>query len=163
MTTPIASPVEININAPLVRTFNVTVPADLTQILFAKGLLPGVINVTDQTGDWNAVGDSRRVHMTDGSSATETLTAYKENAGLAYRIDDFKGPLKFLISHSTGEWRFTPKSDATTHVSWTFTFHPKSALTAPIVRLIAKQLWPGYAGAALERVKSLAEAESSAT
>jgi len=137
MPSPIISPVEIEIDAPLAHTYRVTVMVEF----FAKGLLPGVKSISGQKGKWNAVGDSRRVHMTDGSSAMETLTAYDENDGLAYRIDDFKGPMKFLVSHTHGEWRFTPASDKKTHVSWTFTFHPRSALTAPVVRFIAQRLW----------------------
>lgn len=95
--------------------------------------------------------------MSDGSSVKETLTHYAENESVAYIIDAFKGPLGKLVTHSTGEWRFNANSTHETRVEWTFTFHPKSGFTAPIVGFIAKQLWPGYAGAALRRVKELAE------
>ena len=160
MPTPIPSPVEIEVNAPLAHTFDITVTLELTKVIYAKGLLPGVKSISTTTMKWNAVGDSRRLHMSDGSSATETLTTYEKDQRIAYRVDDFKGPMKFLVSHSTGEWRFTPKGEGKTHVQWTFTFHPRSAMTAPIVRFVAKRLWPGYAGAALERVKGFSEAES---
>lgn len=137
--------------------FSVAIPADLTHVLRGRGVLPGVRDVIEPSGNWDSAGDSRRVVMTDGSSAKETLTHYNDPDGIAYLIDAFKGPLGNLVTHSTGEWRFSAEADNKTHVEWTFTFHPRSSLTAPLVSFIAKRLWPGYASAALTRVKELAE------
>lgn len=153
----VASVSSIIITKPRAHAFSVAVPADLTDVLHSKGPLPGVKEVTEKNGLWNAPGDSRRVVMKDGSSAKETLTAFVKNERVAYTIDDFHGTLGHLVTHTTGAWQFLDQPDGQTHVDWTFTFFPKSSLTTPIVSLIAKRFWPGYAGAALQRVKELAE------
>ena len=160
MVNPVTSPVEIGINASAQKAFAIIVPAELSEVLLPKAPLPGVRTVEDKQGDWNKIGDSRQIIMTDGSSVRETLTTYNEHTGLSYRIDGFDGPLKFLVTHMEGEWTFRESGDNQSHVSWVFTFYPRSIFTAPIVSLIARHLWPGYAGSALTRLKNIIEQET---
>jgi len=152
---PTTSTVEINSDRR--KAFATAIPADLTKVLLPKGPLPGVRKVADPVGTWSAVGDSRRVIMTDGSSLLETLTSYKPDDRVAYHIQGFKGPLGVLVTHAEGEWKFTSLTETKTNVRWTFTFFPRSNFTAPIVGLIANRLWPDFAGDALQRVKAMAE------
>jgi len=157
MTNPIEITVTTQIDVPQNRAFAVAVHANLTKVIMNKNFLPGVREVVEHEGDWTAIGDSRRVIMNDGSSAKEQLTRYDHDDAIAYKINDFKGPLGKLVTHTTGTWQFaSPSADKTT-ITWRFTFFPKSAFTKPIVNFIAKRLWPGYAEAALSRVKTLAE------
>ncbi len=162
MTKPIATTVSVRTARDKAHAFATAIPADLTKVLLPKGPLPGVRDVTERKGDWTAPGHSRRVVMSDGASLLETLTAYEENTAVAYRIEGFKAPLGLLVTHAEGAWSFDEVGPAETKIAWTFTFYPRSAFTAPIVGFIARRLWPGYAGDALDRVKAMAESDEAA-
>lgn len=156
MAQPIAVTVSADVQAPLSHVFAVAVPVDLTKVMLKRGPLPGVRSIEGQTGPWNQAGQSRRIHLTDGSSVHEVMTEYVRNVSFSYRVTGFSGPFGALIDHAKGDWRFTEAGPAT-HIDWTYTFTPRSGLAAPILRLIVRALWPGYIGAALARIKALAE------
>lgn len=65
-----------------------------------------------------------------------------------YTIADITGPMSPLIDHVEGAWMFNPQGTGT-RVTWRWTLHRKSALTAPALPVFAK-LWVGYARQSLE-------------
>ena len=64
--------------------FNHIAPIDLTTIFTGYGLLPAVVGVRDQTGAWDAAGQTRTVTLSDGSSAQESLTKYESPDSFGY-------------------------------------------------------------------------------
>jgi len=69
---------------------------------------------------------------------------------LGYELTRFTGPLKPLVARVEGEWRFGP-ADAGTTETWSWTLHPSSALTAPVVALLAR-MWPAHARQTLDEL-----------
>lgn len=123
-------------------------------VLFKRwyGPIPPIKEVRDQSGDWNAVGQSRTVFLTGGGSMREQLTSYDSPRSFGYTLSDIKGPMAPLVGGIDGLWSFE-QVGAGTKVTWQWTIRPRSAFTAPILPVFGK-LWMGYAR------QSLAELEN---
>ncbi|KMS91410.1 SRPBCC family protein [Prauserella rugosa] len=131
-------------------SFDVVVPIDLSLVFRGWGPFPGVQGVRNQTGPWDHVGASRNPQLTDGSSATETLTEYDRGRSFAYELTDFSNVLGRLVSGVRGEWTFTPDGTGTV-VRWTYEFKPRRgcflAIRAGLAPLWRRYLLSGLAGA----------------
>lgn len=131
------------------QAYSRTLPMSLPT-LFRRwyGPIPPIKAVRDQMGDWQHAGDSRTVVLTGGGTMCETLTSADPPRSFGYTLTGITGPLAPLIGHIDGAWIFTPNGTGTT-VTWRWTLHPRSALTAPVLPVFAR-LWKGYARQSLE-------------
>ncbi|OBA88484.1 hypothetical protein A5662_25155 [Mycobacteriaceae bacterium 1482268.1] len=114
------------------------------------GPIPPIKETRDQTGDWDAVGQSRTVVLVGGGSMDEQLTTFDAPRSFGYTLSDVKGPLAPLVDHIDGEWIFEPRGEGTA-VTWRWTIHPHSAFTAPLLPVFGK-LWKGYARQSLKEL-----------
>jgi hypothetical protein len=137
--------VQFEVTAQQIETFEHIVPIDLTSIFKGYGLLPSVESIQNQMGAWDAVGQTRTVILSDGSSAQETLTGYEHPHYFSYTVRDFSGVLRFLTTSAHGEWWFEGNlSKSYTHIRWRYALDAKSIFAAPILWCIANFLWRGY-------------------
>lgn len=129
--------------------FRDMVPMPLPQ-LFRRwyGPIPPIKEVRGQTGDWDSVGQSRTVVLVGGGSMLEQLTQFDPPHSFGYTLSDIKGPLSPLVGRVDGVWMFEPFGSGT-NVTWRWTIHPRSGLTAPLLPVFGK-LWKGYARQSLE-------------
>jgi len=154
-----AAEVEMTVAAPLEKAFAHIVPIDLTSIFTGYGPLPAVTGTRNQTGGWNAAGQTRTVELSDGSSAQEALTAYEYPRRFAYTVNGFTGVLRHFTREAHGQWWFEqrPGQEATT-IRWRYEFVSRSKLMEPLVCLITQRLWRGYMRKALGLSKAQVEA-----
>jgi len=123
-------------------------------VLFARRhlLMPPIKEVRDQAAEWGeAIGQSRTIETTDGGVMHETLTELDAPNLFGYELTVMQGPMKVLVAGVKGQWRFAPDGDGT-RVTWAWTLTPKSALTRPLLKLVASH-WMGYAEKALEQAQ----------
>jgi hypothetical protein len=134
--------------------FSGTVPMPLNE-LFCRwyGPIPPIKAVRDQTGIWDAVGQTRTILLQGGGSMAETLTSFDEPHSFGYTLSDITGPMAALISGVNGEWLFQPAGTGT-KITWRWTLHRRSAATAPLLPAFGR-LWKGYAGRSLEHLSDL--------
>jgi hypothetical protein len=157
-----AAEVHVTVRASRERAFEHIVPIDLSAIFTGYGPLPAVSGTRDQTGPWDAAGQTRTVLLSDGSSAQEALTAYHRPSHFAYTVRGFTGILRFLVTEARGEWWFEPAPAAQgTDIRWKYEFVSRSAWLEPVVCAITQWLWRGYMGRALQL--SAAQVEATAT
>ncbi len=136
--------VKTEISAPQIVVFEHIVPIDLTSILTGYGLIPSVVATKNQTGAWDAAGQTRTVILSDGSTINELLTKYEHPSYFSYTASDFTGILRHFATSMNGEWWFaTDSSSGVTYVKWRYTFNARSKITAPIVWTITK-VFRGY-------------------
>lgn len=69
--------------------FRIIAPIDLSLVFTGWGPFPGVRGAKNQTGAWDAAGQSRNPDLTDGSTALELLTEYTAPHSFAYEIYKF--------------------------------------------------------------------------
>lgn len=116
------------------------------------GPIPPINQVRDQTGNWDAPGQTRTVTLAGGGSMREELTSVDPPRSFGYTLTDIKGPLAPLVNLIEGEWIFTPAGTGT-KVTWRWTIHPRSPLTAPVLPVFGR-VWKGYARQALEELSA---------
>lgn len=142
---PFSVTVQVEVAAQRTETFEHIVPINLTSIFKGYGPLPAVKGTQNQTGEWDAVGQTRTVILSDGSSAQEILTKYEHPHYFSYTVCGFSGVLRFLTTSAHGEWWFESNSSRdVTYVRWRYALNAKSVFAAPILWLIVNFLWRGY-------------------
>jgi hypothetical protein len=136
------------------EAFHRTLPVPLPEIFSRRhGLFPPIKEVRDQTGAWDAAGQTRTVVLAGGGSTREELTRVDPPRSFAYRLGDVTGPMALLVDHVLGEWIFTPAAGGT-EVTWRWDIHPRSALTALALPVFGS-MWKGYARQALRDLSEI--------
>ncbi|MEJ2717155.1 MAG: SRPBCC family protein [Deltaproteobacteria bacterium] len=151
--------VHASIAAAVDIVFRHIVPIDLTTIFTGYGPLPAVVDTQDQSGGWDAPGQTRTVHLSDGSTAKEHLIAYDRPNSFEYIVSDFSGSLGHLAKEARGHWGFSQHGEeAPTIVVWKYTFYARSRIAYPVLWFIATFLWRGYMQKALHIAQQQLEA-----
>jgi hypothetical protein len=139
---PIPVEVEGSVGADVAATFAVFAPIDLPSILRGYGPLPAVEAVVDQTGGWDAAGQTREVLLADGSRMRETLTLVEAPHHFAYVVDGFTSPLRHLVREMRGAWYFEPEDDPSrTRARWRYEFHCTGRAARPPSLAIIALFW----------------------
>jgi hypothetical protein len=133
---------------------------DVTTILTGFGPLPAVASVTNPTGRWDEPGQERTLHLADGSSLCERMTAVDPARSFSYELDQISGPLRHLVRVFSGCWSFEPaagdRSRGFTRAHWRYVFEPHSWITWPATVFIVKCLWQPYMRRVLARASAQA-------
>ncbi len=142
------------IPVPATDAFDRTLPAPLPQV-FKRwyGPFPPVKEVREQTGAWDAAGQTRTVRLAGGASMREELTGVDPPRSFGYRLTKISGPMVLLIDHVLGEWIFTPVAGGT-EVTWRWQIQAKSPLTSWLLPLFGRT-WKGYARQALRNLSTM--------
>lgn len=114
---------------------------DATRFYPKSGVLPAVAEVNDQTGGWDAAGQTRTVVMSDGGTFVETLRSATEPL-FAYDLTEFTGFFGLLVAHGHSEWRVVADGDGSS-IAWTYAFTSKPGRGA-LVAAIVKLAWGPY-------------------
>ena len=124
------------------RTFDVLTPIDPSGFYPRFRVIPAVASVTDQTGDWDAVGQTRMLHLSDGSTVIETITDVRRPDFFAYELTHFTKVFGPLVDHARAEWDFAP-AEGGTRITWSYTFFGRPG-RGWIVGLIIRFAWAAY-------------------
>ena len=124
------------------RTFAILTRSDPTRFYPKSGPLPAVVGVRNQTGAWDAPGQSRTLELSDGSTVVERLTDVTSPRRFAYRLSDFTGMFGGLVAFAEAEWDFDAAAEGT-RIRWRYAFHaqPKRGW---VVRFIVRVFWARY-------------------
>ena len=142
----VATTVSVRIAEPREPLFARFIPVELPAILHAYGPVPAVAATSDQTGPWDVVGSSRTVHLADGSTASERVTACTTPSYFAYTVSGFTNPVRFLARAAHGQWWFdaAPDDPGATDVRWTYAFEARSRAAALVLAPIVRFAWRGF-------------------
>ena len=109
---------------------------DPTKFYPRSGILPAVVEVRDQTGGWEAAGETRTIVLSDGATLVETLRS-AEAPLFSYDLTRFTGLFGTLVAHAHSEWTVTEHGDGSM-IAWTYSFTSRPGrgfIIAAIVRL----------------------------
>lgn len=101
-----------------------------------SGVLPAVVAVRDQSGAWDAVGQTRTLVLSDGGTVRETLRTVSAPV-FAYDLSHFTGFFGGLVDGGRSEWRVDGQLTGS-RITWTYTFSARRGrglLVAAIMRL----------------------------
>jgi hypothetical protein len=137
------------------QAYQLALTAPLPEVFRRRHLLlPPIREVRDQPEPWGAsVGQSRTIVTTDGGTMVEELVVLEPDERFGYVLSRVTGPMKPLVSSIEGQWSMVPAGPGTT-ITWAWTIHPRSALTAPVVRLLGS-MWHTYAAQGLRELERL--------
>jgi len=124
------------------RTFDVLTPSDPARFYPRFRVIPAVVSVSGQTGAWDAAGQTRTLHLSDGSSVLETTTDVERPGFFAYELTDFTKVFGPLVHHARAKWRFEP-AEGGTRITWSYTFFGRRG-RGWIVALIVRAAWAAY-------------------
>lgn len=131
------------------RAFDIVTPIDLPTAIRRTGPLPGVAEVREQTGAWDATGQTRLIVLSDRSSMRETLVEYEAGHRFAYQLSELTGLLGLLATGVRGEWEFTPDGPGTI-IRWSWKISPKPGRD-PVVRFVVAPLLRRHMSAGCRR------------
>ncbi|AMM19625.1 hypothetical protein AX769_05065 [Frondihabitans sp. PAMC 28766] len=107
------------------------------------GPLPAVVEVRDQTGPWDATGQTRQLMLSDGGYVIEHLVRVDREAGLfVYELSDFQKLFGRLVSGARAEWEYRATNTGT-HVRWTYTFFARPG-AGLLLEAIVRFAWAPY-------------------
>jgi hypothetical protein len=124
------------------QTFAIMTPVDPSAFYPRFGVIPATVAVRDQTGAWDAEGQTRQLVLSDGGSVVETLKSVQKPYRFVYELTDFRGVFGLLVDHARAEWLFA-EEEQRTRVRWTYTFFAKPG-RGLFVAAIVKAFWGPY-------------------
>ena len=101
------------------------------------GPLPGIESAEFETRTPQVTGTRIRVKNRDGSTHVEEITEWDPQRRIKLVMTGFAPPLSRLAKSFEETWLFTPTEQGT-QVTRRFELHPTSALTRPLLWLIAR-------------------------
>ncbi|MCU1416863.1 MAG: hypothetical protein JWP32_1037 [Schumannella sp.] len=124
------------------RTFAILTPSDPTRFYPRFGPIPAIVRVDDQTGGWDAVGQTRKLTLSDGSTVIERVKVVDAPRSFAYQLTDFTGFFGSLVAFADAEWDFDAAVEGT-RIRWRYTYHaqPKRGW---IVRALVRVFFARY-------------------
>lgn len=127
--------------APPHQVFVALTQHDAARFYPRSGLLPAVVAVRDQTGGWDAAGQTRTLELSDGSSLTETLRS-AEYPVFAYDLTEFTKLFGVLVAHGHSEWLVAPEEGGSS-ISWTYSFTSRPGWGL-VVAAVVRFAWAPY-------------------
>lgn len=129
--------------AALDSTWHVATPLTPVGFYPRAGVIPAVVAVHDQTGPWDAVGQTRRLELSDGSSVVESLVLVEPDQVFVYELSRFTGLLGHLVTGGRADWTYSSTPNGRTRVDWTYSFFARPG-RGLIVRGIVRFGWAPY-------------------
>jgi len=152
-----ATTVTASVPTDLATTFQHLTGMDVPAVFRGAGPLPAVTAVRQQTGDWDAVGQTRTIVLSDQSSAFETLDLYQFPHTFGYTVTNYTSVLRLLVTKGVATWQCTSTPDGTL-ISWQYAYHTRSVLAVPVVWLLMVLFWKKYMRAAVNILQTQLQA-----
>jgi hypothetical protein len=128
--------------APIEPTWNVATKHTPVGLYPRSGLLPAVVAVRDQSGDWDVAGQTRQLMLSDGGSVIEHTTNVDRLEFFAYDLTDFQKLFGAIVEGARAEWTFSAAPTGTL-IRWRYTFHARPGF-GPLLAAIVRLLWGPY-------------------
>jgi hypothetical protein len=143
----------------LERAFKTPILCDVTKIHTGFGLMPKVIDNTDDK-DWGQIGSSKKVFVEKslthkgGFGSVDNVIERIENKYWKIEVNNFQawmlGFYKFV-----GEWKTSELERELILIEYTYTLHSKNFILYPINWLFTKIFWKIYMNHVMENVRCL--------
>lgn len=120
-------------------------------------IIPGVVEVRNQSGPMHIPGSERELVLSDGTSTIEKILTSDPPNSIHYRITDLTNIFKYLVKEGKANFAFTEPASGVTHIEWHYAFIGHNPIAALILKPLVSTFWRGYMQSALTRVRKLAD------
>lgn len=150
---------EVVIEASVAETYAWWRQRTLSELAVETDIIPSVERTEFLRGDeWQGVGTRRRVHLSDGSTATEEILADEGPARFRYQVFGYTSSAARFVEYAVGEFRLSATEDDYTRVVWTYKFRPRTLLGRMFLGGWVKRNWSPWMEGYLANLKRGAEA-----
>ncbi len=159
----VATTVTASVDAPRKPFYKWLVPGvfydELHTVLHDAAFLPGVVRTTGTSGPWDVPGSYRTIHLTDGNTVREQVTAADTPDYFAYLVSEFSSSMiRLMVKEARGQWRFTDEGKGT-QIQWTYTAVARAWWAMPVLFPVIKILWNRYMKAGVKIIQARAQKE----
>lgn len=151
MSTPVSVQRSCPVAAPVEVVFEAALSLPLPQLYSRRyGPMPPIVDVREQQGDFDTVGQTRLVVLADRGTMHEEVLSIDRPHQFSNRLTVLTGPFRPLVATVVESWSFQDVGGAT-EATWRWTLHPRTALSRPLLPVVAR-LWRGYARGVLAQL-----------
>jgi Polyketide cyclase / dehydrase and lipid transport len=150
---------ELTAAAPRQQTWSTATPLTPVGYYPKSGIIPAVVEVRDQSGNWDAPGQTRQLMLSDGGWVVETTMNVEPYQFFAYNLTQFQKVFGVLVHHARAEWTFTEVPAGTT-IHWKYTYFPKNAAAKLPLALIIRLVWGPYMRKVLPKIVTEVERQA---
>lgn len=150
-----ATPVSVRrsgwVQAPVGVVFEAALSLPLPRLYSRRyGPMPPIVDVHDQQGDFDTVGQTRVFVLADRGAMHEEMVSIDRPHQFSNRLTVLRGPFKPLVATVVESWSFREDGGAT-EATWEWTICPRSTVARLLVPLVGR-LWRGYARGVLAQL-----------
>jgi hypothetical protein len=148
---------EVTVNCNKEKAYKyVSSVKELPNWLLKTGPIYGVINVTTLRGNWEYVGDNRRIERGDSAKLVEELITVCKYSHYAYQTTDFSDIFKRMTNKTYGQMWFDTVDDQT-RLRWVYTFTYKNIFAKLFLMLFIPLFLKKYLQNGLNNAKAYLE------
>jgi hypothetical protein len=122
-------------------------------------IIPGVVEVRNQSGPMHIPGSARELVLSDGTSTREEILTSDPPKSIHYRITDLTNIFRYLVKEGKASFAFTELTTGETQIDWQYAFVGHNSIAAIILKPLVSTFWRGFMQSALTKVKQLAEGD----
>lgn len=139
------------VQAPVEVVFEAALSLPLPRLYSRRyGPIPPIVEVHDQVGDFDTVGQTRVFVLADRGTMHEEMMTIDRPHQFSNRLTVLSGPFKPLVATVVESWSFR-KVGGATEATWEWNIYPRSTVARLFVPVIGR-LWRGYARGVLAQL-----------
>jgi hypothetical protein len=147
---------EITVQVPIQRLDQWRRSRPLENTLRGTKRIAGVARTEMIRGTWDEVGARRHVILNDGSQTTEEVLEVTRPSLFRYEVWGFTNWARLLTDCAVGEFQYREMPGGTA-VKWTYSFHQRSLLAAPLLSWVVQTDFAEFMRSALQTMKQQSE------
>ena len=155
----------IRIDAPIDEFREWVNHSELEDLGLESDNTPSVVRTEVIRGTWDPdqgrVGDRRRVVLDDGHFTVEEVLVDEPDV-FRYIVWGYTNYARLMIDHAIGEFNFEEEGGKT-HLTWTYSFHPRSAIVRPFLSNFVSGTWADLMRNTLEAMRDGGERQALST
>ncbi len=147
---------EITVQVPIRRLEEWRRSRPLESTLRGTKRIAGVARTEIVRRTWDEVGARRHVILKDGNQTTEEVLQVTRPTLFRYEVWGFTNWARFLTDYAVGEFQYREVPGGTA-VKWTYSFHQRSLLAAPLLSWAVRTDFAEFMRSALQTMKQQGE------
>lgn len=119
--------------------------------------LPKIVSTTPVSGDFTKAGHSRTVNFDNGKSVLETIVKNEAPYSFVYELTEIEIALKSIAHKARGWFQFTPNTDGSTQIEWTYGFYQKNVFAKWVIKAYIRGTHRHWMSDSIAEIKRLSE------